>query len=194
MDSPIFFPSPTEWRQWLTEHSADTDVVWVGFHKRGTGRPSLTWPEAVDQALCFGWIDGLRQSVDDDSYRIRFTPRKRTSIWSKRNIERVRELTELGLMQPAGIEAFEARRADRSVVYSFEQSQRRWFDQEQERLFRASESAWAFFSTRPPWYQRTAASWVVSAKREDTRARRLATLIECSEQQRTIPALTRRQP
>ncbi|HET9495869.1 MAG TPA: YdeI/OmpD-associated family protein, partial [Chloroflexia bacterium] len=154
------------------------------------GKPSITWPEAVDQALCFGWIDGIRKSVDADSYMNRFTPRRPRSTWSAVNIKRVQELTEAGLMRPAGIAAFEKRTDDNSAIYSYEQRDAR-LDPEYERQIRANEAAWNFFQAQPPWYRRTASRWVMSAKREETRRKRLAALIEDSAHGRTIPPLTR---
>jgi uncharacterized protein YdeI (YjbR/CyaY-like superfamily) len=187
-----FFADPGEWRSWLESHHADAREVWVGYHKRGTGRPSLTWPESVDQALCFGWIDGVRKSVDSERYTIRFTPRKPRSVWSKVNIGRVEELTRLGLMRPAGVAAFEAREGARSGVYSFEQRENPQLSTEQEATFRADAAAWEWFERQPPSYRRAATWWVVSAKREDTRARRLATLIDDSRAGRRIGPMTRR--
>jgi uncharacterized protein YdeI (YjbR/CyaY-like superfamily) len=187
--APTFYATPAEWRAWLEEHHADEREHWVGFHKRGSGRPSITWPESVDQALCFGWIDGVRKRVDDERYMIRFTPRKRSSRWSKVNVARVAELTEAGLMQPAGLAAFEARTQE--GTYSYEQRDAAAFDPERERRLRADAGAWAYFSAQPPWYRRTATHWVMSAKREETRDRRLARLIEDSAAGRAVGPLAR---
>ena len=187
--APAFYATPQEWRAWLEENHADAREHWVGFHKRGTGRPSITWPEAVDQALCFGWIDGVRKSVDGERYMIRFTPRKRGSRWSAVNVARVQELTAAGLMRPAGVTAFEAR--TEVGTYSYEQRDEAAFDPERERRLRENAAAWEYFQSRPPWYRRTATHWVMSAKREETRDRRLARLIEDSAQGRTIGPLTR---
>lgn len=162
----------------------------VGFYKKDSGRPSITWPESVDAALCFGWIDGVRRRIDDISYSIRFTPRKARSIWSAVNIRRVEELTTKQLMHPAGIKAFETRQEERSGIYAFEQPNIK-FESAQERQFRANGAAWKFFCSQPPWYQRTATWWVVSAKREETKEKRLTILIKNSEEGRTIPQLTR---
>jgi uncharacterized protein YdeI (YjbR/CyaY-like superfamily) len=189
---PTFFPTPADFRAWLEEHHATETELLVGFYKKGSGKPSITWPESVDAALCFGWIDGVRKSIDGESYTIRFTPRKPRSIWSAVNIKRARELQELGLMQPAGLRAFEQRTDDRSAIYSYEQRQAATLDEDQERQFRDNARAWEFFQAQPAGYRRTATHWVVSAKKEETRRSRLATLIECSEQGRTIPPLTRR--
>lgn len=185
-----FFATPVAWREWLEKYHDQRQELLVGFYKKDSGKPSITWPESVDAALCFGWIDGVRRRIDDASYSIRFTPRRPRSTWSTVNIKRVEELTRLGLMHPAGIKAFEARREERSGIYSFEQ-QGIAFASGQEERFHANKSAWKFFESQPPWYRRTATFWVISAKREETREKRLATLIECSEQGQTIPPLTR---
>ena len=190
MTEPIFFPTPAAWRAWLQEHHADTAELLVGFYKKDSGRPSITWPESVDEALCFGWIDGVRRRIDDASYSIRFTPRKRSSIWSAVNIKRVGELIDLGLMNPAGLRAFEQRTEAKSSIYAYEQEKHE-LDPAYEQQFRANISAWAFFESQPPWYRRTAIHWVTSAKKEETRLKRLATLIEDSAQERTIAQLTR---
>jgi uncharacterized protein YdeI (YjbR/CyaY-like superfamily) len=188
-EAPVFYATAEEWRAWLEAHHADAREHWVGFHKRGTGRPSMTWAESVDQALCFGWIDGVRKRVDDSSYMIRFTPRKRTSRWSRVNVARVAELERAGLMHPAGRAAFAARTEE--GTYSYEQRDTAAFDPERERRFRAATSAWAWFSAQPPWYRRTATHWVMSAKREETRDRRLAALIEDSAAGRPVGPLRR---
>jgi uncharacterized protein YdeI (YjbR/CyaY-like superfamily) len=185
-----FFPGPAEFRAWLDEHHADATELLVGFHKKATGKPSMTWPESVDEALCFGWIDGIRRSVGDESYTIRFTPRTSRSTWSAVNIARARELIEEGRMRPAGLRAFEARTDDRSAIYAYEQRHAAKLDPEQEREFRAKAAAWKFFQSRPAGYRRTAIWWVVSAKREETRLRRLRTLIEDSAAGRTLRRLT----
>jgi uncharacterized protein YdeI (YjbR/CyaY-like superfamily) len=188
---PVFFATPQEFRAWLEEHHADARELLVGFHKKGSGRPSVTWPESVDEALCFGWIDGIRRSLGDESYTIRFTPRKPRSTWSAVNVRRARELVAEGRVRPAGLAAFEARSATRSGIYSYEQRGRAKLEPEHERELRANASAWEFFQSQPPGYRRTATWWVVSAKREETRRRRLRTLIEDSAEGRTIRHLTR---
>ena len=191
-DTPHFFATPDEWRRWLEANHDRATELWVGFHKKGSGRPSITWPESVDRALCFGWIDGVRKRIDDASYKIRFTPRKKGSIWSSVNIGRVDALTKAGLMHPTGLAAFAARTSDRSNVYAYEQRREdAAFDATQEARFRAHADAWAFFQSRPASYRRTATWWVVSAKQAATRERRLATLIEDSAAGRTIRQLTR---
>src|SRR6478672_9562634 len=159
---PTFFPTPVAFRAWLERHHADADALLVGFYKVGSGKPSMTWPESVDEALCFGWIDGVRKRVDDVSYSIRFTPRKPRSIWSAVNIKRVGELTAMGRMHPAGLKAFEARADDKSAIYAYEQKDAR-FDAADEQEFRANQGAWDFFHAQAPWYQRTATWWVISA-------------------------------
>ena len=186
----VFFATPAEFRAWLEANHETATELWVGFHKKATGRPSMVWSEAVDQALCFGWIDGIRKSVDADSYANRFTPRKARSTWSNVNIDKVARLTEQGLMTPAGLRAFEARDAAKSGVYSFEQRPET-FPPAFEEQFRANADAWTFWQTQPPGYRRTATSWVASAKREETRQKRLLTLIEDSAHGRRIALLAR---
>jgi uncharacterized protein YdeI (YjbR/CyaY-like superfamily) len=186
----VYFASADEFREWLEKYHDTATELWVGYYKKGTGKPSMTHPEAVDQALCFGWIDGVRRGVDAERFANRFTPRKPRSNWSAVNIKRVGELMEMGLMQPAGIAAFEKRDKDTTAPYSFEQ-QSIAFGEELEATFRANGTAWEFFRSQPPGYQRTATWWVISAKREETRRRRLATLIEDSERGERIALLRR---
>jgi len=176
---PKFFKDAAQFRNWLEPRHKERKELVVGFYKKDSGKPSITWPESVDVALCFGWIDGVRRRIDEVSYSIRFTPRKSRSVWSAVNIKRAEQLTAEGLMHPAGIEAFAARVAERSAIYSFEQEEIA-FEAEQEKQFRANEVAWVFFKSQPRWYQRAATWWVINAKREETRARRLAKLIESS--------------
>jgi len=177
----LFFATPADFRAWLEKnHAAHTELS-VGFHKRDSGKPSITWPESVDAALCYGWIDGVRNSIDAVSYRIRFTPRKPTSTWSAINVKRVAELAKLGLMRPAGIKAFEARKGDKTGIYAYEQRKTAQLPRPYEKKFRANKRAWAFFRSQPPWYQRTAAYRVISAKQEATRQKRLDQLIKDSE-------------
>ena len=189
---PQFFPDPESLRAWFAEHAASDDELLLGYWKKGTGRPSVTWPESVDEALCVGWIDGIRRRIDDESYSVRFTPRRAASTWSEVNLRRVAELTGQGRMQPAGTAAFEARRPDRSGSYSFEQKAEPRLEAEQERDFRADSDAWAFFTRQPPSYRRAGVWWVVSAKRPETRARRLGQLIEFSRAGRRLPPLAPR--
>jgi uncharacterized protein YdeI (YjbR/CyaY-like superfamily) len=183
---PTFFATPAAWRAWLEKHHADQKELLVGFYKKDSGKPSITWPESVDGALCFGWIDGVRRRIDDVSYSIRFTPRKPSSNWSVVNMKRVEELSGQGLMRPAGIQAFEARQESRSGIYSFEQRDIQ-FEKAQERRFRANAAAWKFFQSQPPSYRHLAIWRVISAKREETRTKRLDRLIEDSEHGRRIP-------
>ena len=189
---PIFFATPGEFRAWLEVHHATTREVWVGFYKQGSGTPSITWPEAVDEALCFGWIDGIRQGIDAVSYTNRFTPRQPRSIWSAVNVSRVQELTRLGRMRPAGLTAFQQRTEDRSGRYAYEQQAAPELEEAAEQQFRANANAWGFFQGQAAWYRRAAIWWVISAKKDETRRKRLATLIDHSAQGRTIPPLTRR--
>jgi uncharacterized protein YdeI (YjbR/CyaY-like superfamily) len=189
--TPTFFATPADFRAWLEAHHAESQELWVGYYKKDSGQPSLTWPESVDEALCFGWIDGIRKSIDGVSYAIRFTPRKASSTWSAVNIKRVEELTALGLMRPAGLAAFEKRAEEKSGIYAYEQRQAAELSQAQEAQFRANPSAWEYFQSQAPSYRKAAVWWVVSAKKEETRRKRLAALIADSAQGRTIPPLTR---
>jgi uncharacterized protein YdeI (YjbR/CyaY-like superfamily) len=189
--TPIFFRTPSDFRSWLELHHDKFHELFVGFHKKSSGKPGLTWPESVDAALCFGWIDGIRKSIDETSYMIRFTPRKSTSTWSAINIRRVRELTKLGLVHPTGLKAFAARSAKKSGVYSYEQRKHARFTAAQLKQFRANKSAWEFFRSQAPWYQTVTAYWVLSAKKEETKRKRLASLIRYSADRRTLPQLTR---
>ena len=185
---PLFFVNPAEWRSWLaSNHETETEVL-VGLYKRGAGKPGLTWPQLVDEALCFGWIDGVRRGLGADAYCIRCTPRKQTSNWSAINVKRFGELREAGLVAPAGQAAFERRREDRTAIYSYEQEAEAALSPEQEAGLRADAAAWAFWTSQPPWYRRTATHWVVRAKRPETRERRLATLIaDCAAGRRIGP-------
>ena len=188
---PTFFATPADFRAWFEAHHETETELLVGFYKKGTGRPSITWPESVDQALCYGWIDGIRRSLGDEAYTIRFTPRRPRGIWSAVNIRRVGELTGLGLMRTAGLRAFEARTEDNSGIYSYEQRDRARFTDAHEAQFRTNIEAWTFFESRPRSYRQGAIRWVESAKREETRTRRLATLMEDSAAGRTIGPLRR---
>jgi uncharacterized protein YdeI (YjbR/CyaY-like superfamily) len=187
---PTFFPAPAHFRRWLEKYHAKVAELWVGFHKRGSGRPSITWPESVDEALCFGWIDGVRYRIDEISYRIRFTPRKPKSGWSNVNVKRVAALKKLGRMAPAGLAAFAKADPKKSGIYAYERSHPR-LGAAYEKEFRANQKAWTFFKSQAPWYQRTLTYWVVSAKREETRRKRLASLIADSEAGRRVGLLTR---
>lgn len=189
--NPIFFATPAEFRAWLEDNHDKQREVLVGFYKKGSGKPSISWPESVDEALCFGWIDGVRKGIDDESYVIRFTPRKPRGIWSTVNVNRVAELADLGRMRPAGLKAFEERAAERSGIYAYEQGDAVELGEAYERQFRDHASAWAFFQAQAAWYRRTAIWWVISAKKDETRVKRLATLIDDSARGRTIARLTR---
>lgn len=191
MARPTYFGSAAEFRAWLAEHHATATELRVGFHKRATGRPTMTWPESVDAALCFGWIDGVRKRVDDERYTIRFTRRKPRSIWSVINIAKVAELERQGLMQAAGRAAFELRQASRSGVYSHEQRPER-LPPAYRAVLDANDRAAAHFDARPGSYRRAAIWWVVSAKQEATRARRIAQLVALHGRGATVPAFTRR--
>lgn len=184
----MFFKTPAELRKWLDENHSGMTELWLAFYKRDSGRPSVTWPEAVDEALCYGWIDGVRKSLDDVSYTIRFTPRKPGSIWSMVNIRRVSELTRLGRMMPPGVASFEARDEKRAQKYSYENRPRELGDP-YEKQFRANKKAWKFYEAQPPGYRRTSSFWVTSAKQEATRLRRLEQLIACSARGERLPQL-----
>ncbi|MEP7291155.1 MAG: YdeI/OmpD-associated family protein [Chloroflexota bacterium] len=189
----IFFASPDEFRAWLAKNHDKQAEIHVGYYKKGTGKPTLTWAESVDQALCYGWIDGVRKSIDDERYKIRFTPRKASSTWSAVNIRRVGELSEAGLMQPTGLKAFEQRKGEKSGIYAYEQpDEAAKLNPDEEQQFRANQRAWDYFQSEPAWYQRTAIWHVVSAKKAETRLKRLAQLIDDSEHGRTIASLRRR--
>jgi uncharacterized protein YdeI (YjbR/CyaY-like superfamily) len=186
--SPTYFPSPAAFRAWLLEHHATATELVVGYHKTGTGTPSMTWTESVREALCFGWIDGIRRRVDDTRYTIRFTPRKKGSIWSAVNVKHVEELIAAGLMQPAGLRAFEARKDAKSGVYSFEQRTVE-LPGAYTAVFRKHRNAWQWFEASAPSYRKAAVWWVVSAKREETREKRLQQLIECSAEGARLPQM-----
>ncbi|HWN99403.1 MAG TPA: YdeI/OmpD-associated family protein [Blastocatellia bacterium] len=188
---PTFFKSQSDFRKWLEKHHATSKELLVGFYKRSSSRPSITWPQSVDEALCFGWIDGIRRSLDDISYTIRFTPRRPASIWSAINIKRAQELIDQELMRPAGLKAFQAKKENKSGIYSYEQRSVK-LPEPYERRFKRNKTAWAFFEAQPPWYRKTAGWWVVSAKKEETRLTRLTRLIEDSASGRTIAPLTRK--
>ena len=187
---PTFFPTPVDLRHWFEQNHDVAKELLVGFYKKDTGKPSITWPEAVDEALCFGWIDGVRKGIDDVSYMIRFTPRKPNSIWSAKNIASVERLSQLSLMQPAGLEAFQRRKAEKSAIYSFERKEEAELSETELQQFQANENAWGFFQSQAPSYRRAAFHWIVSAKRPETRSSRLTTLINDSAQGWTVRPLT----
>jgi uncharacterized protein YdeI (YjbR/CyaY-like superfamily) len=176
---PAFFQSAADFRDWLAQHHADARELLMGFYRKESGRGGITYPEALDEALSFGWIDGVRKRIDAESYTIRFTPRKPGSIWSAVNIQRVGELTARGLMKPPGLRVYAERDERKSRQYSYEREQAQ-LDPALDAALRANRKASSFFDAQPPGYRRTATFWVMSAKQEETRARRLAHLIERS--------------
>jgi uncharacterized protein YdeI (YjbR/CyaY-like superfamily) len=188
---PLFFKTPAEWRSWLKKNHDKEKELWVGFHKKGSGRPSITWPQSVDEALCFGWIDGIRKSLGDESYVIRFTPRKKGSIWSDVNTRRVAELTAAKKMHAAGLEAFRLRDPRKAGIYSFERRHNAKLTAEETRKFKANKKAWEHFQATAPGYRSLATFRVASAKRQETRARRLASLIADCAAGRKIGVLRR---
>jgi uncharacterized protein YdeI (YjbR/CyaY-like superfamily) len=187
---PKFFKSPSDFRKWLAAHHANAKELLVGFYKKDTGKQSITWPESVDEALCFGWIDGIRRRIDEDSYSIRFTPRKASSTWSAVNIGRANELNREGRMAPAGEKAFAARKENRSGIYSYEQRSADLIEPYVGKL-RRNKAAAKFFASQPGSYRKAANWWVISAKQEETRLRRLEKLISLSAAGQTIPQFTR---
>lgn len=189
--SPRFFATQAEFFAWLAANHADLPEAFVGFHKKSSGMPSITWPEAVDVALCFGWIDGKGKSIDAASHMVRFTPRRKGSIWSAVNVGRVQVLTEQGLMRPEGIAAFALRKEARTAIYSHEQNGTVELDEASTAQFMANAAAWEYFQARPPGYRKAATWWVIGAKREETRNRRLQSLIEESAAGQTLAFLTR---
>ncbi len=189
-EDAIFFETPSELRAWLEEHHATASELSVGYYRKASGRRSLTWSQVVDEALCFGWIDGKAQRLDEHRYRQRLTPRRPNSNWSAVNIAKVAELRAQGRMTPAGEVPFAARREESSGTLSYERRHEAAFDAEQEAAFRANAPAWEWFAGQSPSYRSLATFWVVSAKRPETRAQRLATLIECSSEGRRVPPLS----
>jgi uncharacterized protein YdeI (YjbR/CyaY-like superfamily) len=187
----LFFATPADLRRWFSRHAGRGGELWVGFHKKGTGKPSVDWSQSVDQALCFGWIDGVRKSLGADSYMIRFTPRKAGSHWSSVNIRKVAELTRTGQMKPAGQQAFAARSQAKSGRYSYEQRHQAKLEPAQERQFKTNAGAWKYFQAQPPWYQRITTFWIASAVQPATRTRRLEQLIARSAAGEWLPGLQR---
>jgi uncharacterized protein YdeI (YjbR/CyaY-like superfamily) len=190
---PVFFPTPAAFGAWLAKHHADAGELWVGYYKRHSRKPSLTWPESVEEALCYGWIDGIRKSIDEISYTIRFTPRKRGSVWSGVNIRSAERLIGSGRMQPAGLKAFAAKKENRSGIYSYEQ---RSVDLPEPygRLLAKNRAAWTFLQSQPPSYRKIVSWWIVSAKKEETRLKRLERLAALSARGRRLPEMTSRKP
>jgi len=185
MTIPKFFENAKAFRAWLEPNAARAEELVVGFHKVGSGRPSMTWPESVDEALCFGWIDGVRKRIDDDTYQIRFTPRKPTSIWSAINIAKFEQLRAAGRMTLAGATAFAHRKPEKSVVYAYEQQATAELTPQELQLFKRRKKAWQFFEATPPGYRKVLLHWVTTARKPETRASRLATLVDaCADGKR----------
>ncbi len=182
---PIFFPTQSDFRRWFEEnHETATEIV-VGYYNVKSGKTGMTWSESVDQALCFGWIDGVRRKIDEESYCNRFTPRKASSNWSAVNIKKVAELTEKGLMMPAGIRAFEKRTADKSAIYAYENELKRFSD-EFEKRFRANQIGWKFFEAQANWYKKQMINWVMTAKQDKTGESRLEKLMAASADEKRL--------
>ena len=173
---PEFFHTPADFGTWLEKNHATATELWVGFYKKDSGKPSITWPESVDQALCFGWIDGIRKGVDEISYRIRFTPRRRGSIWSATNIKRAKELVRQKQMRPTGLKAFATRIENKSGIYSYEQRSTE-LKRPYAKLLEKNKAASNFFKKQSPSYRKMIDWWIISAKKEETRMARLAKLI-----------------
>jgi uncharacterized protein YdeI (YjbR/CyaY-like superfamily) len=186
---PAFFPTQSSFRKWLEKNHDKAKELLVGFYKVNSGKPSMTWSQSVDEAICFGWIDGIRKSIDDESYSIRFTPRKQGSIWSAINIQKVENLSKHGLMHPSGIAAFEKRIEHKSAIYSYEKEPQNLSDDFLKK-FESNEKAWNFFQSMAPSYQRTAIHWVMNAKQDVTKLKRLDELINDSEAKRKIKSLS----
>jgi uncharacterized protein YdeI (YjbR/CyaY-like superfamily) len=178
--NPVYFKNQDEFRKWLGKnHKKESEII-VGYYKTGTGKPSMTWSQSVDQAICFGWIDGIRRSIDNERYSIRFTPRRLTSIWSNVNIKKVEELKKKRLMKKSGLEVYNNRKDSKSGIYSFEKEITKLSDNF-ERIFRANKTAWDFYVKQAPSYQKTRSHWIMSAKQETTKITRLHKLIMASE-------------
>lgn len=186
---PVYFKSGIEFRKWLMQNHDKASELLVGFYKVKSKKQSISWSESVDEALCFGWIDGVRKSIDEESYSIRFTPRKSTSIWSSVNIKKVEELSQKGLMHPSGMKAFQNRKENKSRIYSYEKEPA-ILPKALENIFKSNTKAWKVFSSMPPSYVRTAIHWIVSAKREETKLKRLEELITDSENEKKIKILS----
>lgn len=184
-----FFATAAELRAWFTAQHETASELFVGYWKKGTGQSTVSHPEAIEQALCFGWIDSVARRIDEQRYQVRFTPRRKGSVWSAVNIAKIAELTERGLMHPAGLRAFAGRRTDRVAVYPYEQPDGAVLDDEQTARLRADPAAWEWFAQQSESYRKAAAHWVVSAKRADTRERRLAQLVADSAAGRKVPPL-----
>jgi uncharacterized protein YdeI (YjbR/CyaY-like superfamily) len=188
-EDPIFFETPAHFRKWLGQNHRSCSEQWVGFHRKGSGRPSITWPESVDEALCFGWIDGRRKGIDGSSYKIRFTPRRSISTWSAINSRRMKQLIRAGRVASAGLEAFSRRTAKRTAIYSYENRAAAALPGSATTVFRRQATAWSWFMNQPPSYRQTAIWWVVNAKRPETQEKRLKILIADSASGRRIAPL-----
>ena len=185
MAEPAYFETEADFRRWLAANHETTPELLVGFWKKASGKPSIDWPQARDQALCFGWIDGVRRSLGDEAYTIRFTPRRKGSIWSKINVDRFSALSAAGQMTPAGVLAYEENK-HKSGVYAYENEQKQ-LTAEEERRFRRNKAAWTDWEQRPPSYRRSALYWITGAKRPETRSKRLTDLIDVSAEGRRLP-------
>jgi uncharacterized protein YdeI (YjbR/CyaY-like superfamily) len=183
--NPKFFRTPSEFRNWLEKNHAKKRELWLGFYKKASNKASITWPESVDEALCFGWIDGIRKRVDEISYQIRFTPRRRGSIWSAINIKRARELTKQKRMRPTGLKAFATRTENRSGIYSYEQRRAELEEPYISRL-KKNKSVWDFFQAQPPSYRKMMSWYIMSAKTEETRSKRLEKLMKASAKRKRL--------
>lgn len=182
---PTFFTKQSEFRKWLEKNHKDKTELWVGYYKVGSGKQSITWSQSVDEALCYGWIDGIRKSIDENSYCIRFTPRKPTSNWSAININKVETLTKKGLMKPAGLESFANRKDAKSQIYSYENKPEKLSD-DLEKKFKSNKKAWEYFRLQAPSYQKTAIYWVIIAKQDVTKVNRLDKLIKWSAEEKKL--------
>ncbi|WP_246606026.1 YdeI/OmpD-associated family protein [Paractinoplanes toevensis] len=186
-----FFDTADDLRAWFEQHHESALELFVGYWKKGSGRAGVSHPEAIEQALCFGWIDSIARRIDEASYRVRFTPRRKGSVWSEVNVAKIAELTERGLMRPAGTRAFDSRKIDAAPAYSYEQGGAE-LDLEQIARFKTQKAAWEWFEGQSAYYRRAASHWVISAKRPETRERRLSQLIADSGAGRRVPPLAPR--
>lgn len=193
MSKPVFFKTPATLNAWFKKYGHSKDELFCGYYKKATGKPSITWEESVDEALCYGWIDGIRRRIDAEAYQIRFTPRRPRSIWSKRNLERIAVLLKEKRMQPAGIAAYEKRSEDNSVIYAYEQGELA-LPKPYEKKLKANKKAWAYFQNLARSYKKPSINWIISAKKEETRQRRLKQLIECCTSEEVLPQFLMTRP
>jgi len=189
--SILYFKKQAELRTWFVNNWDKLDEVWIGYYKKATKKESVTWDESVQEAICFGWIDGIRKSIDGESYKIRFTPRKKNSIWSLKNIKTAEELIQNNLIQASGLASYKLRKEAKSGIYAFEQ-EKVSFSKEFETIFKANQASWTFFENQAPYYKKIVTHWVMSAKQEKTRIRRLNTLMEDSQNQLRVKHLRKR--